>query len=291
MLSSGEQYSPEAIESLRSALTELYGLEGGVWSQYIGLWGRLFRGDLGPALSVFPTPVVSLIFTAMPWTLGLLICSILLSWIIGNLLGGIASFYSKNLLVRGIGVISQTVRPIPYYIMALLLLSFFGYFFPIFPLRGAYPMGVKPQWTIGFILQVIYHSTLPALSLIIISTGGWFLGMKSLTSNIISEDYVVYAETAGLKKHNILFQYVIRNALLPQITGLALQLGMMFNGSLIMEVVFNYPGIGFLLYRAVTANDYSLIMGITIFSIIGVSTTVLIIDLLYPLFDPRIRYN
>jgi peptide/nickel transport system permease protein len=121
--------------------------------------------------------------------------------------------------------------------------------------------------------------------------GGWFIGMKSLTSNIISEDYVVYAEIAGLEERKVLFGYVLRNALLPQITGLALQLGMVFNGSLIMEVVYNYPGMGLLLYRAVIANDYSLIMGITLFSIIGVATAVLILDLLYPLFDPRIRYE
>jgi peptide/nickel transport system permease protein len=115
--------------------------------------------------------------------------------------------------------------------------------------------------------------------------------MKSLTSNIISEDYVVYAETAGLGERKILFGYVIRNALLPQVTGLALQLGMIFNGALIMEVVFTYPGMGLLTYQAVMANDYSLIMGITIFSIIGVATIVLILDIIYPLFDPRVRYQ
>src|SRR5690606_27572668 len=118
-----------------------------------------------------------------------------------------------------------------------------------------------------------YHSLLPALSLILIGVGGWFIGMKSLTSNIISEDYVVYAENAGLRENSILFNYVIRNALLPQITGLALQLGLIFNGALIMEVVFGYPGMGYLTFQAVLASDYSLIMGIAIFSIIGVATS------------------
>ncbi len=121
--------------------------------------------------------------------------------------------------------------------------------------------------------------------------GGWFIGMKSLTSNIISEDYVVYAETAGLHERKILFSYVIRNALLPQITGLALQLGMIFNGALIMEVVFGYPGMGMLTLQAVMANDYSLIMGIALFSIIGVATSALVLDLIYPLFDPRVRHQ
>jgi peptide/nickel transport system permease protein len=138
---------------------------------------------------------------------------------------------------------------------------------------------------------VIKHSLLPLISLVIVGIGGWFLGMKSLTSNIISEDYVVYAENAGLPQNTILYSYVMRNALLPQITGLALALGLLFNGALIMEVVFGYPGMGTLTLQAVMANDYTLIMGIAIFSIIAVATAVLILDLIYPLFDPRVRHQ
>jgi peptide/nickel transport system permease protein len=150
-------------------------------------------------------------------------------------------------------------------------------------------MGMRPSYTWKFVTTVLYHSVLPALSLIVGGVGGWFIGMKSLTSNIISEDYVVYAETAGLKQNKILFGYVIRNALLPQITGLALNLGMIFNGAMILEVIFTYPGIGLLAYQAILSTDYTLIMGITIFSIIGVATAALILDLIYPLFDPRVR--
>jgi peptide/nickel transport system permease protein len=142
-----------------------------------------------------------------------------------------------------------------------------------------------------FAVTVLYHSVLPALSLVIGGIGGWFIGMKALTSNIISEDYVVYAETAGLKERKILFGYVMRNAMLPQVTGLALQLGMIFNGALILEVIFTYPGLGLLAYQAVLLTDYSLILGITLFSILGVSTAALILDLIYPLFDPRVRYQ
>jgi peptide/nickel transport system permease protein len=291
VMSMGGQYSADMVESLRKTLTELYGLEGSMWEQYGALWSRLIRGDLGPSLSSYPTPVISLIRDAIPWTLGLLLTATIISWIIGNLLGGIASYYPKSKFLGSIDVLSQAVRPIPYYIMALLLIILFAYIWPVFPIRGAYPMGARPEFTLRFAITVIYHSTLPALSLIIIGVGGWFIGMKSLTSNIISEDYVVYAETAGLKDRKILFGYIIRNALLPQITGLALQLGMIFNGALILEVIFTYPGLGQLAYRAIMASDYSLVMGITIFSIIGVATTVLVMDLLYPLFDPRVRYQ
>ena len=227
----------------------------------------------------------------MPWTLGLLLTSILISWVLGNFLGGLASYYPNNGLIRIVDVLSQAVRPIPYYIMALVLLVMFAYVFPIFPFSGAYPPGTHVEFSFNFLLTVIWHSILPALSLVAVGIGGWFIGMKSLTSNIISEDYVVYAENAGLRERTILFDYVMRNAMLPQITGLALQLGLIFNGALIMEVVFGYPGMGMLTLQAVMANDYTLIMGIAIFSIIGVATSVLILDLLYPLFDPRVRHQ
>lgn len=291
MMMSGGQVSPEAVEHLRAALTEMYGLSGSSWQQYLAFWGRLFRGDLGPSLSSFPTPVTELIANAMPWTLGLLLTSILISWIVGNLLGGLASYYPDSKLMTVIDVVSQGVRPIPYYIMALVLLVLFAYFIPILPFSGAYPPGTHVEFSLPFILTVIEHSILPALSLVLIGIGGWFIGMKSLTSNIISEDYVVYAENAGLRENKIIFSYVMRNALLPQITGLALQLGLIFNGALIMEVVFGYPGMGMLTLQAVMANDYTLIMGIAIFSIIGVATSVLVLDLIYPLFDPRVRHQ
>lgn len=291
VMMSGSHVSPEEIESMREALTEMYGLEGSDWQQYWAFWGRLLRGDLGPSLSTFPTPVSRLLAQAMPWTFGLLLFSVLVSWIVGNILGAFASYYHNNGVIRVVDVLSQAVRPIPYYIMALILLATFAYFIPIFPFSGAYPPGARVEFTPAFILTVIRHSILPALSLITIGIGGWFLGMKSLTSNIISEDYVVYAENAGLRENTILFQYVTRNALLPQITGLALQLGLIFSGALIMEVVFGYPGMGLLTLQAVLANDYTLIMGIALLSIVGVATSVLILDLIYPFFDPRVRYQ
>jgi peptide/nickel transport system permease protein len=291
IMASGSQVSPEAIEHLREALTEMYGLAGSDWEQYLAFWGRLLRGDLGPSLSSFPTPVTYLIATSMPWTLGLLLTSVLISWVLGNILGGLAGYYTNSRVMGVIDVVSQAVRPIPYYIMSLVLLAVFAYYIPIFPFSGAYPPGTRVEFSIPFIMTVFWHSLLPAMSLVLIGIGGWFIGMRALASNIISEDYVVYAENAGLPERKIVFDYVIRNAMLPQITGLALQLGLIFNGALIMEVVFGYPGMGTLTLQAVMANDYTLIMGITIFSIIGVATSVLLLDFIYPLFDPRVRHQ
>lgn len=291
VMASGSQVDPDAIIEMRETLTEMYGLEGSALQQYFAFWGRLLQGDLGPSLAYFPTPVSALLARAMPWTFGLLMTSILISWIVGNLLGAMASYYEDNFAIKFVDIFSQAVRPIPYYIMALVLLVVFAYYIPIFPFSGAYPPGTRVEPTLNFALTVIWHSILPLLSLVLIGVGGWFIGMKSLTSNIISEDYVVYAENTGLRKHKILSQYIIRNAMLPQITGLALQIGLIFGGALIMEVVFGYPGMGWLTFQAVLANDYTLIMGITLLSIVGVATMVLILDLIYPLFDPRVRYQ
>ncbi len=291
VLMSGSMTDPDAVIAMREALTEMYGLEGSTLQQYFAFWGRLLRADLGPSLAWFPTPVSALLARAMPWTFGLLIISILISWVVGNILGALASYYEKNIGIQIVDVLSQAVRPIPYYIVALVLLVFFAYYWPIFPFSGAYPPGTRIALTPQFIMTVIYHSVLPAASLILVGLGGWFIGMKALASNIISEDYVVYAENAGLRKNRILSQYIVRNALLPQITGLALQIGLIFSGALIMEVVFGYPGMGTLTFQAVLANDYSLIMGITLLSIVGVATMVLLLDFIYPLFDPRVRHQ
>lgn len=291
IIMSGAHIGPETASQLREALTELYGLEGTLWEQYVVFWGRLLRGDLGPSLSRFPTPVTALIGRAMPWTLGVMLAAVLISWILGNILGGLASYYPDSGILRLTGVLSQAVRPIPYYVMSLVMLILFAYLIPLFPFHGAYPVGARMELSFDFVVSVLKHSALPALSLVVVGIGGWFLSMQSLASNIISEDYVVYAETMGLLESKILPQYVMRNAMLPQITGLGLQLGMIFSGALIMEVVFGYPGVGSLALQAILANDYSLIIGIAIFSIIGVATSVLVLDLLYPLFDPRVRHQ
>jgi len=292
MMSLGSSVDPASVEAMRTALTDLYGLSGSPLEQYFAFWGRLLRGDLGPSLDNFPTPVSKMIGQALPYTLRLLIPALIISFIIGNFFGALSSYYPENRVLNVIEVLGQVVRSIPYYIVAIVLLVVFSYFIPILPSSGAYPLGTRPDWSsTQFILTYLEHSILPAATLILVGFGGWFVGMKSLTSNIISEDYVVYAETAGLSKNRILVHYIMRNAILPQFTALAMVLGTVFSGALIMEVVFSYPGIGSLAIRAIYSNDYSMIMGITIYSIIGVATAVFIMDLLYPLFDPRVRYQ
>lgn len=281
--------APEAIAQMRLSLQELYGLKGDWREQYLTFWERILRADFGPSLSAFPTPVSTLIGRALPWTAGLLITSTLITWGLGNLLGGLAGYYQKSRGLKLMGVVAMGLHPVPYYIVALLLLMTFGFLWPILPIGGGSAMNMARGWNWDFALSVLRHSILPCLSLTLIGLGSWFLGMRSLVSNIVTEDYVVYAEIAGVDSRRILSSYVMRNALAPQVTGLAMSLGGVFNGAVITEKVFGYPGVGSLLIDAVYAGDYGLVLGVTTVSILGVSFGVLVIDLLYPLLDPRVQ--
>ena len=281
--------SPEAIALMRQSLRELYGLQGGLPHQYLVFWKRMALGDFGPSLSAFPTPVSVLIWRALPWTAGLLCFATLLAWCLGNLLGGLAGYFRDSRLLRITGVVAMGFHPIPYYIVAFVLLIVFGYLWPVLPISGGAQMNLPRGFDLRFIASVLVHSILPALSLVLVGTGGWFMGMRSLVSNIVTEDYVTYAELGGVSRRRILSSYVMRNALVPQVTGLAISLGGIFNGAIITEQVFGYPGIGTLLVDAVHAGDYSLVLGVATVSIIAVAVSVLLIDLAYPLLDPRVR--
>jgi peptide/nickel transport system permease protein len=291
MTAQGATMDPEVLEELQDTIEELYGLTGSNWEQYLRFWSRLLRGDFGPSFSQFPTPVGALIRQSMPWTLGLLLASTLLAWIFGTIIGGLAGFFSGKRWVRILEVVFMTLRPLPYYIMAIAMVILFAYLIPVFPLAGGYSIGTVPSFSLDFILDVVFHAFLPALSLILVGIGSWFLQMRSMSATVVGEDYVQFAESAGLPRRKIIFSYTIRNAMLPQITGLALSLGMIFGGALITEQVFSFPGIGSLLYTGILMSDYNLIMGVTIFSIFAIATAVLVIDLIYPLFDPRVRYR
>jgi peptide/nickel transport system permease protein len=167
----------------------------------------------------------------------------------------------------------------------------FAYVWRWFPVTGGASLGALPEFTWAYIKDVIWHSFLPALSLSLLGMAVNFQIMKLLVQNVNAEDFVQYAKLGGVTDGRIVGKYVIRNALLPQVTGLALSFGQIFSGALITEIVFSYPGLGGLLYRAIVNGDYNLIMGITVLSIVGITTAILIVDLTYPLLDPRVRYT
>jgi peptide/nickel transport system permease protein len=286
----GSYLDPATMDSFIEDLNEMYGLEGSTLEQYGAFWVRFFHGDFGVSFFQFPTPVNVLIKTALPWTLGLLLTTTFISWTGGNILGGMAGYYSRSRWSRILDTITMILRPIPYYIFSFGLLIFLAFVFKIF-VSGGTEIGRKIEFSVPFVLDVLKHAFLPALSLIILGTAAWFQTMKLVVQNTNSENFVQYAKLGGVQQGTIVSRYVIRNAMLPQITVLALLFGQIFSGALITEIVFSYPGLGLLLYNAILTGDYNLIMGITALSIVAITTAILIIDLLYPLFDPRIRYS
>ena len=183
----------------------------------------------------------------------------------------------------------MSVHPVPAYITGLVLLLIFGYLWPILPISGGAQMNLAQGFSFAFIGSVFYHGILPALALVLVGIGSWFISMRSLVSNLITDDHVVYAELAGVAPRTIFSQYVARNALLPQVTGLALSLGNVFGGQVIIEFLFNYPGMGRLLIQGIYRGDYSLVLGVATMSIVAVAVAMFVIDLVYPLIDPRVR--
>jgi peptide/nickel transport system permease protein len=287
----GSNLEPGAMDGIIADLTAMYGLEGSWMDQYWEMWGRLLHGDFGVSFFQFPRPVGDLIATAAPWTLGLLLTSTAFSWIFGNIIGGLAGYYSRRRWSRSLDAVAMVIRPLPYYVFAFALLLIFAYIVRWFPLTGGASLGAVPAFSWDYIKDVIWHSILPALSLSVLGGAVNFQIMKLLVQNVNAESFVQYAKLGGVTENRIVGKYVIRNALMPQITGLALSLGQIFSGALITEIVFSYPGLGSLLFRAIVNSDYNLIMGITILSIVGISTAILILDLTYPLLDPRVRYT
>jgi len=289
--SQGAFMDPEAVKSMQDSLLETFGLKGTLFQQYINFLKRAIRWDFGPSLSVFPTPVNQLIKQSLPWTIGLLLTTTIISWIVGNLIGLVAG-YKDNKLSKALEALAIIVYPIPYYIMALILILLFVYLLPLFPMSvGGYSIGMKPSFSLRFILSVLQNSFLPALSMIIVGYGWWFISMKALTATIKDSDYVFFARAKGLTDNKIMRRYVLRNALLPQMTQLAMVLGNIFGGALLTEMLFTYPGIGTLMYSAISNSDFNLMMGIATLSVTAVATAGLLIDFIYPFIDPRIRYK
>ena len=196
--SPGTVFDPAAVEEMRETLQELYGLKGGLLEQYLIYWKRLFTGNLGPSFTQFPT-LLSSYKDPLPWTAGLLLVSLLLSWLMGRFLGNKGEF-PNSIVAKIIEFFAMGIRPIPYYIMALVLLILFAFVFPVFPMTGGYSMGAEIGFNLKFILDLLRHAFLPIMSMVVLEIGGWFIQMRNVASNVIEEDYVVYAEALGLPK-------------------------------------------------------------------------------------------
>jgi peptide/nickel transport system permease protein len=285
----GTYTDPKAAEATIQALKEMYGLDQPLLTQYVAFWRRLFTFDFGPSLVSFPTPVNQLIGESLPWTVALLFTTTVLVFIIGNISGGLAGHFKRSRVLNFVDGVFMFLAPVPYYIVALTLIIVFAYILPLFPVGGGYTIGAQINFSWDFIKDALNHAFLPAVSLILIGVATTHQIMRLIVQGVNEEDYVRYANIGAVKESTIFSRYVMRNATLPQITRFALGLSALFSGALVTEVVFAYPGIGLLAYRAILAADYNVLMGITTLSIIALTTGTLIMDLLNPLFDPRIR--
>jgi peptide/nickel transport system permease protein len=286
----GQYMEAAQIESLRSSLMETFGLRGSLFQQYTGFFKRvLLTGDFGPSFSAFPTPVSQLVGQALPWSLGLLLTSSVLGWLLGNAIGLLAGYRKETPLSKALEFLAMLIYPIPYYIFALVLIILFTYVWQIFPF--SFYIDANKPLSFGLVKDIVYNSALPALSIIAVNLGWWVISMKALSASVAEEDFVYFARLKGVSEPRIMTHYVARNALLPQITMLAIRLGTIFNGALITEILFGFPGVGTLIYSSALQADYNLMLGTISFSVIAVATATLLVDLAYPLLDPRIRYR
>jgi peptide/nickel transport system permease protein len=287
--SAGQSLTGDQVTAIRKALGELYGIQGSLVDQYFGYLKRvLISHDFGPSFAAYPKPVSEFIAEALPWTFGLMLVSTVIAWVLGNLVGLIAGFYHNRKFATFLETLGILIYPIPYYIFALILIILLAFVIPAFPLTFVVMPGPA---TLGKIVSIVYNSFLPALTLILVNFGWNVLGMKSLAYGAKEEGYVLYARLKGVKPHRVMYDYVARNAILPQITSLALSLGSIFGGALITEMLFSYPGMGMLMRTAISNGDYNLLYGTITIMIVAVAISTLAIDMLYPLFDPRIRHR
>ena len=286
-------YAPRDLENIIKAFETKFGLDKPLIEQYLDYMGSVLRGDLGVSLMRYPRTVVDLIGQALPWTVILLTVTTLLTFLIGTGIGALAGWPRSPSWVKGMVTPLMVLAAVPGYLLGLLLIYFIAFRAKLLPLAGAYTTSrfLGPELSIEFILDAGRHAILPALSLILTSVGFWALGMRGMGVTVQGEDYVNFAEHKGLKQGRIFYWYYVRNAILPQVTSLALAFGSIVSAGILVENLYGFPGIGSLLNAAILANDFFVIYGIGMITIVAVGVSMMVIDLTYPLLDPRIRYD
>lgn len=284
-------YIPPGFNEMVAGYEAKFGLDQPVWKQYLTYLGDMARFDLGYSISNFPKTVGELIGEAIPWTIGLLTVTTTLAFLIGTLLGALIAWSRSPTWLNYLVAPLLTLSSIPFYLLALILIYFVAFQWKLLPIGGGYSIGIVPSFTFAFVLDILKHTILPALSIILASTGGWAIGMRGMMVTVQGEDYMTFAEAKGLKNRRLFFRYAVRNALLPQVTGLALSLSFIVSGSVLVELVFGFPGLGTLLARSISQLDYFMIYGIVFIIIVAIGIAMFIMDMIYPLLDPRISYE
>jgi len=284
-------YVQQGLNDMVKEYDTKFGLDQPLGVQYVHYIVQMSHLDLGYSITNYPKTVGELMAVALPWTIGLLGVTTILAFLIGTFLGALMGWPRAPGFIQYLLPPLLTLSAIPYYLLGLILLYIFAFQTQLLPIFGGYSAGAIPTMTIGFWLDVVRHAILPAMAIILAACGFWALGMRAMMVTVQGEDSMIFAEAKGLKGSTLFMRYAVRNALLPQVTALALSLGHILSGSILVEVVFSYPGIGSVLYHAISEFDYFTIQGIVFTIIVSIGLATLVLDLVYPLLDPRITYR
>ncbi|MBL7201112.1 MAG: ABC transporter permease [Anaerolineae bacterium] len=284
--------SADALAEQIASRKALFGLDRPLWEQYLDYLWRIAHFDLGFSIINYPTTVNQLIAQSVWYTMGVVGTATILAFLIGTVLGALLGWQKSPKILSALIPPLMVFQATPAFVVALVLIYYLAFRAKLFPLARAWDMFIVVDWSDWkFLLNVAHHALLPALSLILVSVGGWGLGMRAMMVTVEGDDYMTFAEAKGLKGSRLFFQYALRNALLPQITSLAVRLGTIISGSTLVEVYFQYPGLGSRLNNAIGTFDYYVISGIVFFMVTGIALATFFVDMVYPFLDPRISYQ
>jgi len=282
----------EGAQEFGDSLRELYGLDKPLWQQYLTYIWNTMRFNLGYSIINYPQRVSFIIGQTVFWTLGFVATSTVLAFAIGTVVGALVGWSKTSKWFSWLMPPLAMFSAVPAFILALVLIYVLAFKAQWFPLRGGFSATIDKNWADPkFLLDVAHHALLPGLSMLLVGVGGWSLGMRAMMVTVEGADYMTFAEAKGLKGPRLFFRYALRNTLLPQVTALAMRLGLIVSGATLVETMFSYPGIGNRLGGAIRALDYPVIYGIVFFLVVGIAVATLIVDLMYPLLDPRISYS
>ncbi|HBM79917.1 MAG TPA: ABC transporter permease [Clostridiaceae bacterium] len=276
-----------AVQKVYENYVKIFGIDKPLHVQFFHYIVNIFKGDFGVSFIYYPRTVSDILAKSIGWTIALQLPAILVGWFLGNLLGAVAAYIRKG-WDKGVLPAFLFLSNMPAFGMAILLLFFFGVHLKWFPTSLGYGYNMNPNMSLQFIGSVIYHYQLPFWSIVLITIGGQAIGMRSMSIYELDADYVKYSRFLGIKDSKVV-KYVFRNAMLPQITGLALSLGTMVGGALVAEIIFSYPGLGTTLLAAITGRDYPVISGCTLIITIMVLIANLAVEILYGFIDPRVK--
>ena len=277
---------PSAYKALQALLG--VGHPGSLWDQYWAYLNNIFHFNFGTDVTNYPASVASLLAQTIPWTITLVGTATVIAFLAGTVLGVVAGWRHGGWLDRVLPGL-MFFQAVPYFFLALILLELLAVRGHLLPVGQGYSGGLVPGWHWDFLGSAVYHSLLPAFTIVIASVAGWMLQMRNVMITTIGEDYMLAAQAKGLSNRRVMFSYAARNALLPQLQGFGLAVGFVVSGAIVMEIVFSYPGIGLLLLNAVTSNDFPLMQAVFLVITFAVLLANLIVDLIIVAVDPRAR--